>query len=256
MTEYLKVFHDIGIEIKEMLQSSRWKQEMSEEVGIGASGFPTRMADRLAEDIIIKHVEDNDLPLNIISEERGIIQRGYKRNLVVDPVDGTFNLVRNIPLYAVSMALAYEDISSIDESYIMNLANGDWYHSTTGNGLTVNGRKRPVQAKRSGTYLVHLSSGLDRRSLLIISQSRKFRYLGCAALELAMVASGSADVSAHLGRSAPLRNIDVAAGIHMVREMGGSVVDGHGEQFNLGMDPRERKNLIAVYTPSLLDVLL
>jgi hypothetical protein len=42
----------------------------------------------------------------------------------------------------------------------------------------------------------------------------------------------------------------------MVREMGGSVVDGHGEQFNLGMDPRERKNLIAVYTPSLLDVLL
>ena len=253
MEEYLKPFLEIGGEIYEFLQSVQEKSGMGREIGTGADGSPTKFVDRKAEDIIIRVVAENDLPLNIVSEERGIISRNYQKNLLVDPIDGTFNLVHNIPAYAVSMAVCGSDVSSTESGFIMNLASGDWYYTARGHRLVMNGKECKAPEKRSGTFLVHLSSKLDKRSLELISRARKYRYMGCAALELAMVASGSADVSAHLGRSAPLRNIDVAAGVMMVREAGGTVVDGYGKDFNLGIDPAEKKNLIAAYSSSILE---
>jgi fructose-1,6-bisphosphatase/inositol monophosphatase family enzyme len=253
MEDPLKHFLQIGAEISQMIMSSQDKLKMGEEIGKAADGSPTSLVDKRAEEIVLRAVEENDFDLNVVTEDKGIINRGKKRSLVVDPIDGTYNVVHGIPAYAISMAVVERDISSAEIGFVMNLASRDWYYAVRGKGLIMNGRKVTQPPKRSGAFLVHLSQGLDRRSLKLISRARKYRYLGCAALELALVATGSVDVAAHLGRAAPLRNIDVAAGVMMVREVGGRVIDGSGKEFNLGLDPREKKNMIAAYSSEILE---
>jgi fructose-1,6-bisphosphatase/inositol monophosphatase family enzyme len=65
------------------------------ELCMGADGTPTSSIDKVAEDVILKAVEDLGLEVNVLSEEAGLVDRGYEDTLVVDPIDGTHNSVMN-----------------------------------------------------------------------------------------------------------------------------------------------------------------
>ncbi len=63
-------------------------------------------ADREAEKLILDRIRRSRIKCSVISEEAGTINYG-SRNVVwaVDPLDGTFNYVKGIPHFAISIGV-------------------------------------------------------------------------------------------------------------------------------------------------------
>lgn len=245
MDRILEIFIGAGIEIMEKIEGMSSPSSKREIIGMGADGTPTKYIDKVSEDIFLRAVYDNDLPYNIVSEEAGFVDRHYNRNLVVDPLDGTFNAEVGIPFYSISVAATGKTISDTDYAFIMNLSNGEYFYSSVGKGA-YHGEKRIVTSSDSrGYFSLSADYASDPITGTLMHHARKIRTLGCASLELATLASGGLDMVAYLGNNNFIRNIDVAAGVALVREAGGIVVDRNGEQFDMGLDVGYRKNMIA-----------
>ena len=90
----------------------------------------------------------------------------------------------------------------------------------------------------------------------LIELPGRHRSLGCASLEMALVARGSVDMMAYVGRGSYIRNIDVGAGVILVREAGGVVVDQSGSEFNMGLDVTVRTNIMAARSREVLGDLI
>ncbi len=253
MNHLTRILIDTGRSIREELDSRRMELSLGSDTGMGADGTPTKKADKVAEDIFIEAVMSNDLPYNIISEEIGFIDRGYESNLVVDPVDGTTNLIAGIPLYAISVAVMKDDVKSTDYGFIMNLSNGNYYEATPGEGITFNGKPVSRRDSKTGICLLSISGAIDPIGSKLVARSRKIRDLGCTSLEMALVSTGAADAVCHLGDRGVVRNVDVAAGALMIWESGGKIIDQHGREFNMGRDPKERKNMVAARDHNILE---
>ncbi|EQD64600.1 bifunctional inositol-1 monophosphatase/fructose-1,6-bisphosphatase, partial [mine drainage metagenome] len=103
MAPNTKIFLEIGHEVMEAIKDSRERGITRGTTGMGADGTNTSVLDKVCEDIIIRRINEYDLPYNIVSEEIGFVDRGYNLNLVIDPLDGTFNAENEIPLYSMSV---------------------------------------------------------------------------------------------------------------------------------------------------------
>jgi fructose-1,6-bisphosphatase/inositol monophosphatase family enzyme len=245
MERILDIFIDAGIEIMEKIESLDTSSSKLEITGMGADGTPTKYLDKVSEDIFLSAIYENDLPYNIVSEEVGFVDRHYENNLVIDPLDGTFNAESGIPFYALSVAGTGKTISDNKIAFVMNLANGDYFHSSPGSGA-FHGRKKIATSPDSMCYFsLSADYASDPITEKLLGYAKKIRTLGCASLELAILASGGLDLVAYLGNNNFIRNIDVAAGIALVREAGGVVVDRDGNDFDMGLDVSKRKNILA-----------
>lgn len=225
-------------------------------VGMGADGTATHFLDKVCEDSIIGGVDEMKLPLNIVSEEAGFIDRGYSMNLVIDPLDGTFNAVHGIPFYSVSMAIMEDDFSSLSAGYIRNIYTGDVYFAVKDGGAFFNGERIRVSDSHVGCWISKAGRCADGISRRIMNQRGKHRRFGCASLEMCLVASGSADLMAYAGTGNYIRNIDIAAGTIIVREAGGIVTDDKGNELNLGLDVSKRSHVIAARSREPLEMIL
>ncbi|MFQ6060214.1 MAG: inositol monophosphatase family protein, partial [Thermoplasmata archaeon] len=86
-------------------------------------------------------------------------------------------------------------------------------------------------------------------------KARRTRNYGAASLELAMVASGVADLYT-VDATPMIRLVDLAAGALMLREAGGEIYNTNGDILEMRFDPRERSNFIAVGDSRLLEEIL
>lgn len=228
---------------------------VGDEVGMGADGTPTKFIDKVAEDVILETLNDADLPLNVLSEEAGFIDRGGDHTLVIDPIDGTRNATHGIPFYCTSLAIGTRSLEDIEYALIRNLATDDFYWARRGHGATVNGetvRVRPGQPDD-----IVLAAVSDEFSLLegYWNDPRiHLRDMGSCALEMALVATGSFD--AFVCPFPFLRVIDIAAATLIVREAGGEVYTPTGERLDVPFDLTERAAVLAVAREDLLGVLL
>src|SRR5919201_593153 len=102
--------------------------ERAVETGRGEGGDTTLVIDRAAEDAIFGELEALGVPLTAVSEERGelAIAGGGPAHVVIDPVDGSLNAKRGLPLACVSIAVAsgatLDDVelgyvATLDDSY-------------------------------------------------------------------------------------------------------------------------------------------
>ncbi|MCL6091077.1 MAG: hypothetical protein M1393_08585 [Candidatus Thermoplasmatota archaeon] len=252
---YLK-FSEIGKLIMEKLSSGENQPLIKNIVGIGADGTATHHMDKICEDVIINYVQDTDLPFNIMSEEVGFLDRGYEETLLTDPLDGTFNAENRIPFYSVSMATLIDDFNSLSRGFIMDLANGDSFYAEKGKGSKFNNRTIMVSKVPVRGYISSIGSGDDTLRKKIMELPGRHRYFGCASLEMALLAKGSVDLVAYIGDGSYIRNVDVAAGVMIVREAGGIVSDEHGGEFNMGLDVTVRRNMIAARNREILGELI
>lgn len=251
-----RTFEEIGKSIIESIGSLDLKEERSRVTGMGADGTNTHFIDKIAEDILMEIVKSRDLPYNIISEEIGQVDRGYGENLIVDPVDGTYNAINGIPFYSISIAIGREDTDSVSHAFVMNLGNKDIFRAEKGKGSFLNGKSISVCTRPKQVYGLNLSKEIDPISENIIRNARRTRILGCASLEMCLVACGSTDILAYTGRHSKLRSVDVAAGALIVREAGGIVTNESGEHFNSPNDVTRRFNLIAASSREVLGGIL
>jgi fructose-1,6-bisphosphatase/inositol monophosphatase family enzyme len=257
MIEELKV---MARKVREMERSLPASYEKGEELRQGADGSPTLAIDQAAEDIIIEHVRSRDLPVNILSEEAGFIDNGKKGVLVIDPVDGTHNCVTGIPFYAVSLAAGSSRMSDITAGVVMNLVTGETYWAEKGKGAFKD--DRPIRVREYSPFrsfaMVYMGKYSSPEDFRVAKQAVRARALGCASLEMCLVAEGKADayyMNCEVHEKS-IRVIDIAASSLILREAGGEIVDLTGRPLDMGFDLAERSNILAYGDPKAKEEML
>lgn len=156
---------------------------------------------------------------------------------VVDPLDGTANYARNLPTFAVSVALELQGEviagavydPSHDECYTCGAGLGAWLN---GNRIHTSRCDRLSEAMVAASFAPDVARDAREVTQFIdmLQTCHTLRRLGSAALNLCYVAAGRMDGY----WSSSCKIWDVAAGILLVREAGGVVTSVEGNRF----DPR------------------
>jgi fructose-1,6-bisphosphatase/inositol monophosphatase family enzyme len=228
--------------------------EASQKVKMGAYGAPSSLVDVKAEDNIVGMVKEEDMPYNIFTEEAGYIDRGYEKTIIVDPLDGSYNAEHGIPYFAVSIALARSGLKDVELGIVRNVPTGDEYYAIRSMGAYKNGSKLKVNGGKN-LYVIYLGNRAHKKSFEVAQGIRRVRTMGSASLEMCMVAEGIADLFVYLFKDkGVLRIVDIAASYLIVKEAGGIVVDGELRPLEMGMDVKERKNVIAAATRENLKI--
>ena len=181
-------------------------------------------ADRDAEALILEALSaSGHAVLAEESGEHGSVDSG-EAYWVVDPLDGTMNFSRNIPFCCVSIALCVNETPVLgvihdfnhDDTFRGIVGVGAWNHDTP---LHVSSVRDVDKAVLATGFPVNRSFDDDalRRFLDQSQQFKKVRMIGSAAMSLALVASGRAEVYTE----EDIMLWDVAAGIALVRAAGG-----------------------------------
>ncbi len=239
-------FYDLCSNVASAIQRSVsgliGKPEAGVTLRIGADGTPTEKIDEVAENAALSVLEADGRSMLLVSEELGEKRIGNKPEftLVLDPIDGTFNAVNNIPFFCVPIAIGNSSLSGIRYGFVKNLINGDIYSAEKGKGAFLNNKK------------LHVSGLSDLSGLSILSYSplpfgnhdvRRVRIFGCAGLELCYVASGIFD--AFIDMRGMLRVTDIAASKIILEEAGGRITDEKGKPLTTSFDVKKRVNMIA-----------
>lgn len=241
----LEVLYRVSVAVHRVVRDARSSPHRADVVAMGADGTPTEELDRLAEGEILRTLDREGVNWDLLSEEIGHVARGGDRTLVVDPIDGSHNALRNQPFFTVSLALGRTDLAGIEAGLIRDLHHGTTWWAYRGGGAFRDGRPirtRPWSA-RTETVFVNLGRNASERAVRLAGKARRVRSLGCASEELLMVAQGSADgfLFENGSESRNLRATDIAAAYRIVLEAGGGVSDAKGgalETFPLRLDRR------------------
>jgi NAD+ kinase len=243
--EELEVLFRVCYAVRHAVRQSGASPTRGDVVAMGAAGSPTEELDRIAEAQVLSSLDEEGIDWNVLSEEAGFVKRGGSRLLVVDPVDGSHNALRGFPMSTVSLALGRSTLGDVQVGVVHNLDNGVTHWAERGGGAFRDGR--PLHTRtweaRTELFCVNLGRHSTSRAAKLAEKGRRVRSLGCASLELAMVAQGSADAyffeNDVEGRN--LRVTDIAAAYLIVREAGGGISDTLQqplESFPLSLDRR------------------
>lgn len=155
---------------------------------------------------------------------------------ILDPLDGTTNYVHGLPMYAVSLALAYKGQTWV--GVVDAPALNDVYCASKGHGAFVNGKplrvsnRQPLnQALLATGFISDIEPNLVEQLRIfqkVVRISRGVRRAGAAALDLCWVARGVFD--GYWEKN--LQPWDVAAGALIVEEAGGVVTTYRGRKHN------------------------
>lgn len=252
-----RVCQDLIEESQKSIAPLIGSQKGGEIVKMGADGTPTTLIDLVAENKVMEVLEGVDRPLTLISEEIGEINIGKsppEAVLVVDPLDGTSNAIKNIPAYGISVAVALippghrgpMTIKDIQMGVVKNYATDDTYSAVKGHGAFINGSNLIPAPKQD---LSHISLGayvyrMDMGKIEVLCKSvRRMRILGAVAIEISYVADGTYDAFVDVRNN--LRVVDVAAAKLILEESGGMVTDSSGDVLNGKLNVLEKTSLVA-----------
>ena len=151
----------------------------------GPRDFVTN-SDVKAEKIIIEELKKARPNYSIISEENGVENnKDTSNSWIIDPIDGTINFLHGIPHFAISIALKSED--EIICGLIFDPIKDEMFYAEKNNGAFFNNQRIRVSKKNN------LDECLFAVGKLKNEPSFTYRRSGCAALDIASVASGRLD---------------------------------------------------------------
>jgi len=227
-------------------------EERSVRTGRGAGGDQALIIDRAAEDAVFAELEAFGRPLTAISEERGrvLVNGGGPLQVVIDPIDGSLNAKRGIPLYCLSFAVADGlTMGDVGFAYVYDFGSGEEWWAATGEGAYLNDERLPQLEQGGRVEILGIESGDPRRiarvaTALAATTAHRLRLIGSIALGLSWVAAGRFDALLSL-RS--IRSVDAAAGQLIVREAGGAVAfpDIQGGDLTAPLDLDMRSHVVA-----------
>lgn len=217
-------------------------------------------ADFTAQAVILTRLR-GAFPAHAILSEEGrhdFDLTGPTPTWIIDPLDGTTNYARRLPVFAVSIALACDGVVQVGA--IHDPLRRETLTAARGGGAWLQRpRARPQPLRVSAvTDLAEAVLGLDwarepeRRALTLAAlrrlapRCRTVRATGSAALGLAYVAAGIMDGYYHH----MLQPWDVAAAALLITEAGGVLTTPAGAPWHLG------DSQVAAYTPGLQAALL
>lgn len=191
-------------------------------------------ADRAAQREVVDVVAETYPDDTIVGEEDDVTKAVPETGSawVIDPIDGTNNFVRDISVWATSVAAVRDGepvaaanvLPELDDVYVA----GPDEATRNGEPITVSERTDPDTCTVAPT----IWWGFDRREEYaravteVVEQFGDLRRFGCAQATLSMVASGALDATITNVETNPW---DTIAGVHLVERAGGTVTDLDGE---------------------------
>lgn len=228
----VSVARTAGKEIKDAFFKQKTPQIKS------SAGDPVTETDKLVEKMIVSTLQEVYPEHSFIGEESTEV--GGQNELtdnptwIIDPVDGTTNFVHCVPHVCVSIGLAIR--KQVVVGVVYNPMLDEMYTATKGGGAYCNGNRIHVSGQedigRSLVYATVTKKHADTKFANMKAcrmEGAGLRNFGCASESLCFIANGSLDIMYDYG----LHVWDVAAGVLLVEEAGGVVLDPNESQFDL-----------------------
>jgi len=212
---------------------------LAEQEGLtpGDLAFKTRKdlvtaTDNHVESFLVQQIQSRFPGHGILGEETGRSTTSSEFLWIIDPIDGTTSFFHGQPYYAVSIALKRAD--DIILGAVFAPALGQLFYAQKDRGAFLN--DKPIQVSETtnftdavmATGFACLRAGHAQNNLghfnRIVPRLRDIRRCGSAAVDLAYVACGKLDGFWEMN----LNIYDVAAGVLLVTEAGGTVCDFEG----------------------------
>lgn len=198
----------------------------------GTANYVTQI-DYAVQHLIIDHLSQLSPHFHVISEEADAREfNDQEPTWILDPVDGTTNLMRDCRHSAISLALHAQ--GRLQLGVIYNPYTSELFQAIAGHGAFLNGMPIKVGDRdrlRDGLIgfgTTPYARADSHRTFVLLEQvflrSLEIRRTGSAALDLAYVACGRLDGFFEM----TLQPWDYAAGALIVREAGGIVTNWHG----------------------------
>jgi myo-inositol-1(or 4)-monophosphatase len=211
------------------LERTRFSKE---DIEIKGKNDLVSYVDKQAEQMLVSELSMILPDAGFITEEQTVenIQKEY--TWIIDPLDGTTNFIHGVAPYAISVGLRKG--TEIIMGHVYELNRDEMFSAVKGAGAFLNNTKIKVSSVNqiesslfSTGFPIHNFSGIDAY-LEILNQLMKnchgLRRMGSAATDLAYVACGRFEGFFEYN----LSPWDVAAGILLVQEAGGTVTDFRG----------------------------
>lgn len=189
-------------------------------------------ADQAVQDFLMATIAERFPQDAVISEEtqadpdRHASVASASRCWVIDPIDGTRNYVRKVPMFSVSVALMIEGAPAV--GWVYNPMTDHLYSAARNRGAWLNDmRVRCADQPPTGDLFIGLPSGREEALPRIIHEwidRMVQRATGSTALNMVLLASGCFDAA--FGNNCKLW--DIAAGTVIIEEAGGRIVDHQG----------------------------
>jgi myo-inositol-1(or 4)-monophosphatase len=221
----------------------------------GPGDFVTN-SDKRTEKIIMNELSLARPDYSFLAEESGLSNKSNEFRWIIDPIDGTTNFLHGIPNFAISIGL--EKNKEIICGMIFNPITNEMFYAEKGKGSYLNNSRIRVSSRKNVDECIILTGGpvLSYKNKEIFFKeyenvTRKVaatRKLGSSALDLAYLASGRCDGVFERN----LHYWDIAAGVIIVKEAGGTITDFKGgdkyieERNLLGTNSKIDKELISL----------
>ena len=158
---------------------------------------------------IIKTIIENDSDYPILGEESGLSAETIPNIFwVVDPLDGTANYARNIPICCVSIALI-SDLKPI-LGVIYDFINNDLYEGSINTKALVNGKEisvSKVSNSQEGILLTGLPNNTDYSDNALLKMIKDFQKINIPKLPVFTTEDGISTIKDFFGKLNEWKNI-------------------------------------------------
>ncbi len=203
----------------------------------GPSDYVTKV-DLMVQQFIESRLNELYPDIQFMGEEKASDDINFDgRFWVLDPVDGTTNLIHDYKFVSISLALVVD--REIRLGFVFHPAANEMFFAKKGEGVYLN--NEPISVSNYDTlstslisigtspYQKELGEYNFKTFLRLFEQCQDIRRMGSAAIDLAYIACGRAD--GFFEKS--LKLWDYSAGLLIVEEAGGKVTDYKGNEIGL-----------------------
>ena len=204
------------------------------EVEIKSDNSPLTLADKTANDIIVKGLQTLDNTIPIISEENKLIEYQTRKNWtkcwMVDPLDGTKEFIKKNGEFTVNIALVENGLPVLGVIYVPVQGVTYFAEQHKGSFKRKNETTKPLHIRplaQDGILKIVGSRSHQTPELLeyVALQKQKYAEVDFVAagssLKFCLLAEGKADVYPRLG---PTMEWDTCAGQIIASEAGATIV--------------------------------
>ncbi len=222
MSPWLEACRDAVVDIRRVLVELPTFVEREPVARLGMGGDDTTAIDAAAEEVVLARLARVGEGFTVVSEELGeaAYGSGGPWRVLVDPIDGSLNAKRDIPFFALSVAVA--DGPAMDDvafGFVFDFGTGEEWTAWRGGGAFLNGRRlggvRPKAEIEILSFEATTTAEVAERAAAVAGIAYRLRIMGSLALSLCHLAAGRVDGVCSLK---PARSVDIAAAQLLVRE--------------------------------------